>query len=134
MIMRRSVVSIDQERNVLDACLKFKQYKIGSLVVKNQNKSCVGILTERDVIERAICNRRAPVTTLVKEIMTTGVKTIHPRKGSRGDKDHEEISYQETTGDPGKEHRWDNNHNGYLFRQTGNGQGVHGYLCHTPVD
>ena len=77
-IMRTHVVSIDHERNVLEACMKFKQYKIGSLVVKNENKSCVGILTERDVIERAICNLKPMVTTLVKEIMSREVKTIHP--------------------------------------------------------
>jgi len=78
MIMRRHVVSIDRDKTVLGACLKFKQYKIGSLVVKNENNSCVGILTERDVIERAICHQKPPETTLVKEIMSREVKTIHP--------------------------------------------------------
>ena len=72
------MVSIDQDRTVLEACLIFRKYKIGSLVVKNENKSCVGILTERDIIERAICRRKPPETTPVRKIMSREVKTIHP--------------------------------------------------------
>ena len=35
-------------------------------------------MTERDVIERAICALKYPETTLIKEIMSSDVKTIHP--------------------------------------------------------
>lgn len=77
-IMRKRVFTIHHDRTVLNACNIFKKYKVGCLVVVNSDNSHVGILTERDVIERAICEGLSPEETKVKEIMTRDVKTIHP--------------------------------------------------------
>jgi len=75
-IMTRSVVSIDAGATVFDACMMYKVKKVGCLVVVS-GEECVGIVTERDLIERTICLHRDPETTLVRSIMTPDVKTVH---------------------------------------------------------
>ena len=74
--MTKDVITIRAKKTVLDACNKYRDYKVGCLVVTD-NDFCVGILTERDIIERTICQNRDPKKTLVKEIMSSDTKTIH---------------------------------------------------------
>lgn len=74
--MTRNVVTIDAADTVFDACMKYKEKKVGCLVVV-ENETCVGIVTERDLIERSICSRRDPNTTRVREIMSSGVKVVY---------------------------------------------------------
>ena len=75
-IMTKNVVTIETDKTVLNACQKYKELGVGCLVVMN-NKMVVGIVTERDIIERIIIDQRDPATTSVNEIMTRNIKTIH---------------------------------------------------------
>ena len=75
-VMTRNVVTIDAADSVYDACMKYKEKKVGCLVVV-ENGTCVGIVTERDLIERSICARRDPDATKVREIMSSGVKVVY---------------------------------------------------------
>jgi len=75
-IMKKNVITIDCDDTVFDACNKYRDYKVGCLVV-TKHGSCVGIVTERDIIERTVCACKNPETTKVKDIMTRNVKTIH---------------------------------------------------------
>jgi CBS domain-containing protein len=74
--MTRNVVTIDATDTVFDACRTYKEKKVGCLVVIDR-ETCVGIVTERDLIERSICARRDPDTTKVQEIMSSGVKFVN---------------------------------------------------------
>lgn len=76
-IMTKEVVSIDSDDTVLNACLKYRDKKIGCLIV-TEGEQCVGILTERDIIVRAVCQVKDPTNTKVKEIMSSDIKSIHP--------------------------------------------------------
>ena len=78
-IMTNEVVTIDYDDSVLNACFRYKEKKVGCLVVV-KDEECVGIVTERDLIERTLCSRRDPATTKVNEIMSSGIITIHPLK------------------------------------------------------
>ena len=74
-IMKRDIITIDSNETIKNACIMYRDKKIGCLmVIENQN--IVGIVTERDIIERTICVDRDPHTTPIKEIMTTDVKTV----------------------------------------------------------
>jgi CBS domain-containing protein len=66
------VQSIGPEATVLDAALQMNERKIGSLVVL-ENGELVGIITERDLLQRVIAKRRDPVDTLVRDVMTAEV-------------------------------------------------------------
>lgn len=74
-IMSKKVVTIAETESVFDTCKRLKNHKIGSLIVVKENKA-VGIITERDIIERVICNERDPKTTMVKEVMSSPLVTI----------------------------------------------------------
>ena len=75
-IMTKNVVTIEANNTVFDACKKYKDYKVGCLVVED-NGFCVGIVTERDIIERTICVKKDPQKTKVSEIMSAGIKTVY---------------------------------------------------------
>jgi len=75
-IMAKQVITIDREATVYDACMIYKEKKVGCLVV-TKGESCVGIVTERDLIERTICQQRDPKTTQVHEIMSHDIKVIN---------------------------------------------------------
>ena len=76
-IMTKKVVTIDSNCTVFNAVEKYFNKKIGCLVVTNKTR-CVGIFTERDLIERVIYLRKDPLKTKIGDIMSSDVKTIKP--------------------------------------------------------
>ena len=74
-IMTKKVKTIDSNKTVFDACKKFQEFGVGSLVIK-EDEDIVGIVTERDVIKQIILNKKNPRNTKVKEIMTPNLKTV----------------------------------------------------------
>jgi len=74
-VMTKNVITIDSNQTILDAYKKYRDNKVGSLVVTDKEK-LIGIVTERDLIEKAI--DKDLKTTLVKDIMTPNIKTISP--------------------------------------------------------
>lgn len=75
-VMSREIVSIDCNKAVLDACKVYSKHKVGSLVVMDKN-IIVGIVTERDTIERVILQNKNPKKTKVREIMSPNIITVH---------------------------------------------------------
>ena len=62
---------------VIDAIKVMNERKVGALPVLQENK-LVGILSERDYTRKVILNNRNSRETMVSEIMTIEVKTVHP--------------------------------------------------------
>jgi CBS domain-containing protein len=54
----------------------YKEKKVGCLIVTKE-ETCVGIVTERDLIERIICQQRNPENTKVHEIMSHDIKVVN---------------------------------------------------------
>ena len=75
-VMTRDVVTIDCNKTIYDACKVYSQNKVGCLVVMDK-EIVVGIITERDMIERVITQDMNPNKTKVREIMSSNIKTIH---------------------------------------------------------
>ena len=71
-VMSCDVVDIDAKRNVLDAARAMAEGAVASLVVTDF-KVLIGIVTERDVVIRAVAACADLETTRVTEIMTRGV-------------------------------------------------------------
>lgn len=76
-IMTKKVITIDPNDTVFNACIKYQDNKIGCLVVTDK-ESCVGIVTERDLIERTMCLHKDSEKTKISEIMSSDIKTIQP--------------------------------------------------------
>lgn len=75
-VMTRDIVTIDSNKSVYDACTCFSVERVGSLVVKDKDMT-VGIITERDTIERVILKDKDPKKTKIKDAMTTNLITVH---------------------------------------------------------
>jgi malate dehydrogenase (oxaloacetate-decarboxylating) len=75
-IMNKDVVAIDCKKTIYDACKVYKEKKVGCLVVMD-NDILVGIVTERDIIERAILQDKSPRKTKIRDIMSSNLRTIH---------------------------------------------------------
>ena len=74
--MTKNVKNIDINETVYDACKMYSELKVGSLVVMDKDM-IVGIVTERDIIERIILANKNPKTTKIQDIMSHNIKTIH---------------------------------------------------------
>jgi len=75
-IMTKNVVTLDRNTTIFDACTLYKEKKIGCLLVTDEER-CVGIATERNIIERTICSRADPYETKIGDIMSTDLVTVH---------------------------------------------------------
>ncbi|HXG12672.1 MAG TPA: CBS domain-containing protein [Gemmataceae bacterium] len=71
------VYAIDPEATVLEAAETMNRHKIGSLVVMTGGY-VVGIITERDILQRVVVTRLDPAHTPVREVMTTEVVCCQP--------------------------------------------------------
>ena len=70
----RHIVSVVPDTTVLEAITLMADKSIGSLLIM-ENDELLGIVTERDYARKVIIKGRSSKTTLVSEIMTTGVFT-----------------------------------------------------------
>ena len=71
------VWSISPDSSVFDALRMMADKDVGALVVCVNDK-LVGIISERDYARKVILVGKASVDTLVSEIMTRNVFTLHP--------------------------------------------------------
>ncbi len=76
-IMVEKVVTIAPSATVRQAAELMNMHEIGCLVVVDHEKP-VGILTERDMLKRIICESRQPKTTRVANLMSKPLITASP--------------------------------------------------------
>jgi len=77
-LMVRNVVTVQPDASVYDAVRVLNKNRIGCLVVVRGGGEIVGILTERDLLERVLEKCRNPKETMVSEIMTRQVVVGSP--------------------------------------------------------
>lgn len=66
------LMAVGPEASVLDAALLMNEHKVGSLLVMDGGR-LRGIITERDILQRVVAQRRDPSATRVHEVMTADV-------------------------------------------------------------
>lgn len=75
LIKDRKVYSIDSARTVLEAARFMMEHNVGALPVL-RNGELVGILSERDIMNRVVAVGRTPGTTAVSEVMTANPRAV----------------------------------------------------------
>lgn len=75
--MVKEVITADENASIKEAVDIMNEYQIGSLIVLEKGKA-KGIVTERDLLRRAISEKRDTVSTKVGEIMTTPLIVVEP--------------------------------------------------------
>ena len=76
-VMTREVCTALLEDSLLNASRKMLEYGVGSVVVM-ENGNPVGIVTEKDMIEKVISRNKVPSEVLLKDIMTYPLIVITP--------------------------------------------------------
>ncbi len=66
----RSVDSAELDESVWQAAERMHQRAVGMLVVVDEAQRPVGVVTDRDIVERVVAQQRDPGITKISEVMT----------------------------------------------------------------
>ena len=77
-IYTRGTVHIPRSRTLQEAAIQMRDQHIGALIVTDgaMNDHIAGVVTDRDMVVRAIAKGASPVVTMVGDVMTDGVMTV----------------------------------------------------------
>jgi CBS domain-containing protein len=75
LVQDRRVYSVEATRTVLEAARFMMEHNIGALPVMRDG-GLVGILSERDIMNRVVAVGRTPGTTAVSEVMTANPRSV----------------------------------------------------------
>jgi CBS domain-containing protein len=75
LVKDRAVYSINKGQTVLEAARFMKEHSFGALPVLNEGH-LVGIVSERDIMNRVVASGRTPGVTTVEEIMTSNPRSV----------------------------------------------------------
>ncbi|MDV3103438.1 CBS domain-containing protein [Thermococcus waiotapuensis] len=75
-IVKRKAVLVRPEDTVHKAAQILARNKVGSAVVVDENERIVGIITDRDILDKVVAKEKDPKKVLVKEVMTEKPITI----------------------------------------------------------
>jgi CBS domain-containing protein len=74
-VMTRGVECVRPETTLQEAAARMKSLDVGPLPVCEGDRP-IGIVTDRDIVVRAIADGRDPRSTRVRDVMTQGVVTV----------------------------------------------------------
>jgi CBS domain-containing protein len=72
------LVTVDAGATVMDAVETLAEYRIGAVLVRNEDGLVDGIFTERDLLLRVVHARLDPATTPISLVMTRDVRFVSP--------------------------------------------------------
>lgn len=75
LVRDRRLYSVEAARSVLEAARYMMEHNIGAVPVMRDG-SLVGILSERDIMNRVVALGRTPGTTEVSEVMTANPRAV----------------------------------------------------------
>src|SRR5205823_13365876 len=87
-VMTTNVECVRPETTLQEAAAKMKSLNVGSLPVCEGDRP-IGIVTDRDIVIRAIAEGRDPRTGRVPEVMTAGVVSVPDGRRPGGRSPHE---------------------------------------------
>ena len=77
-VMTNPVIRINPEESVAVAARTLERYNIGILPVCGYDGQVCGLVTDRDLVTRCLASGRSPMTTPVREVMTSQVIAAKP--------------------------------------------------------
>jgi CBS domain-containing protein len=77
-VMVKRIITMDANRSIAEAAKKMTQNEVGSVIIINNKKEIKGIITERDLVRRAIAKGIDTRKEKASKIMTRGIVTVSP--------------------------------------------------------
>ncbi|MGC2451073.1 MAG: CBS domain-containing protein [Candidatus Sulfotelmatobacter sp.] len=75
LIKDRRLYSVESTRTVLEAARYMMEHNVGAVPIL-RNGDLIGILSERDIMNRVVAVGRTPGTTAVSEVMTANPRAV----------------------------------------------------------
>ncbi len=75
-VMQKNVIAVDSSVTIRDTATIMTNARVGCVIITDGN-SPIGIVTERDIVQR-VTSKDLPLSTKVSEIMTTPLITAKP--------------------------------------------------------
>jgi CBS domain-containing protein len=76
-VMTAQVVTLPRETTLVEAARTMREQDIGDIVVSD-GAGPAGLVTDRDIVVRAVAERRDPESTTIGEILTRDLVTVRP--------------------------------------------------------
>jgi len=76
-VMRKGVITLQQDETVFNAAKVLKGNVIGSVIVLRKSEP-VGIITERDMVFKVIAEGKDPKKVKLKDVMSSPLKAVGP--------------------------------------------------------
>ena len=76
-VMTRNPIFVSPDTTLIDCAKKMLDEKVGSLIIKDKKK-VVGIVTEKDFVERVVAKNIDAKSTKVRNIMSREIISINP--------------------------------------------------------
>jgi CBS domain-containing protein len=76
-VMTAHVVTLPRETTLAEAARTMREQDIGDIVVTD-GAGPAGLVTDRDIVVRAVAERRDPASTSLGEILTPDLVTVRP--------------------------------------------------------
>lgn len=77
-MLTRQVDTALRTESVWEIAQRMLQHGVGAIVVVDPDRQVVGIVTDRDLVERVIAKGLNPNSTTVDQVMTRSPVTVHP--------------------------------------------------------
>lgn len=77
-VMTNTVIRIHPDESVAVAARTLARYNIGALPVCGSDGRMCGLVTDRDIVTRCLASNRSPLSTTVRDVMTTNVISARP--------------------------------------------------------
>lgn len=75
-VVKRKAVLVRPDDTIHKVARILARNKVGSAVVVDENEEIVGIITDRDILDKVVAKGKDPKKVLVKDVMTTKPVTI----------------------------------------------------------
>ncbi len=75
--MTAEPICLTNNTTIIDAALRMREYDIGDVLITEQDRIC-GVLTDRDIVIRALADARDPARTTIGEIASSHLITVGP--------------------------------------------------------
>ena len=72
----RDVDFADPQESVWQAAERMRDRAVGTLVILNDQREPIGMVTDRDLTERVLAERRDPIATKVRDVMTQNPSSV----------------------------------------------------------
>jgi CBS domain-containing protein len=78
VVPRRNIRAVKEDTSILECANLMTEIQVAAMIVVNDVGKLIGIVTERDMVQRVIAKGLDPVKTMVGKTMTANPDTLAP--------------------------------------------------------